>query len=108
MQEGREEEAEPRRDPRIPSGADSDTAQQDGDVLHALFVRHDTDRDGRLSVGEFRALMHELGDDMPGEAVAAALQAMDVSPHGVPRGIEEDQVGWGTYAEQCGLFTFPV
>lgn len=43
-----------------------------------LFYAMDKDGNGKLDVGEFRAAMRELGDEMSGTSVATILDAMDV------------------------------
>jgi Ca2+-binding EF-hand superfamily protein len=50
--------------------------------IDALFARADADHDGQISFAEFRALVRELDDDTPDEALRIGFAETDVDGNG--------------------------
>jgi Ca2+-binding EF-hand superfamily protein len=50
--------------------------------IDALFARADADHDGQISFAEFRALVRELDDDTPDEALRIGFGETDADGNG--------------------------
>jgi Ca2+-binding EF-hand superfamily protein len=65
-----------------PDGPDSRANAQDKAWLWAVFDRHDLNRDGRLTLGEFIRLTRWLDDSVSTEECESAFDSMDQNQSG--------------------------